>query len=64
VEPSEVPFFKETGVKFIRQILTVLLLVCATQAYAEPEAGRDYTVFSPAMATHTGNKIEVIEFFF
>lgn len=51
--------------KFIKQIFVVLALLCTTQVYAEPEAGKDYTVLSPAQPTHSsGGKIEVLEFFF
>lgn len=50
--------------KFIKQIFVVLVLLCATQAYAEPELGKDYTVLKPAQPTSSGSKIEVLEFFF
>ena len=50
--------------KFIKQILVILALLCATQVFAEPEAGKEYTVLNPAQPTHSGNKIEVLEFFF
>ncbi|MES1981141.1 MAG: thiol:disulfide interchange protein DsbA/DsbL [Pseudomonadota bacterium] len=50
--------------KLIRQIFIVLALLCAAQAYAAPQAGKDYTVLNPPQPTRTGNKIEVIEFFF
>lgn len=50
--------------KLIKQLLMILALLCATQALAEPEAGKDYQLVSPAQPTHSGNKIEVLEFFF
>ena len=50
--------------KFIKQILVMLALLCATQVFAEPEAGKDYMVLSPAQPTGSGSKIEVLEFFF
>ena len=50
--------------KLIKQLFMVIALLCATQAYAEPEAGKDYTLLKQAQATHSGNKIEVLEFFF
>ena len=50
--------------KFIKQILVILALLCATQVFAEPEAGKDYAVLNPAQPTQSGNKIEVLEFFF
>lgn len=50
--------------KFIKQIFVILALLCSTQALAEPEAGKDYMVLNPAQPAHSGNKIEVLEFFF
>lgn len=50
--------------KLIKQLFMVLVLLCATQAFAEPEAGKDYQMLNPAQTTHSGNKIEVLEFFF
>jgi thiol:disulfide interchange protein DsbA len=51
-------------VKLIKQLFVILALLCATQAYAEPQPGKDYTLLSPPQPTSTGSKIEVIEFFF
>jgi thiol:disulfide interchange protein DsbA len=50
-------------VKFIKQFFAVVLLLCATGAYAAPELGEDYTVLSSPQPRN-GSKIEVIEFFF
>ncbi|MEJ1958944.1 MAG: thiol:disulfide interchange protein DsbA/DsbL [Nitrosomonadales bacterium] len=50
--------------KLIKQVLLVLVLLFANYAIADPEAGKDYQVLSPAQPTHSGNKIEVLEFFF
>lgn len=50
--------------KFIKQLLVVLTLLCATQAYAEPVAGKDYALLSTPQPTRSGDKIEVLEFFF
>lgn len=50
--------------KLIKQLLMILALLCATQALAEPVAGKDYQLLSPAQPTHSGTKIEVLEFFF
>lgn len=50
--------------KLIKQLFVILALLCATQAYAEPQSGKDYTLLSPPQPTSTGSKIEVIEFFF
>jgi thiol:disulfide interchange protein DsbA len=51
--------------KSIKQIFAVLLLLCATAAFADaPVAGKDYTLVNPSQPTQSGNKIEVLEFFF
>ncbi len=50
--------------KLIKQFLVMLALLCATQVFAEPEAGKDYALLNPPQPTHSGNKIEVLEFFF
>jgi thiol:disulfide interchange protein DsbA len=50
--------------RFIRHILAALALLCATQAYAEVVAGRDYKLLDPPQPVSHGKKVEVIEFFF
>lgn len=50
--------------KFIKQIFVMLALLCVTQVFAAAEAGKDYALITPAQPTHSGNKIEVLEFFF
>jgi protein dithiol oxidoreductase (disulfide-forming) len=51
--------------KAMQKIFAVLALLCVTQAFAaEPELGKDYALVKPAQPTHSGNKIEVLEFFF
>lgn len=50
--------------KFIKNLLAILILLSATHALAEPVAGKDYKLIEPAQATSSGNKIEVLEFFF
>lgn len=50
--------------KSIKRIFTVLALLCATQALAAPESGKDYTLVNPPQPTSSGKKIEVLEFFF
>lgn len=51
--------------KMMQRIFAVLALLLATQAFAaEPELGKDYSLVKPAQATHSGDKIEVLEFFF
>lgn len=47
--------------KFIKRILVVLAMLCATQAAV---ADQGYTLLKPAQPTHSGNKVEVLEFFF
>lgn len=50
--------------KFLKNILAVVLFLLTTQVFAEPVAGKDYKLIEPAQATRSGNKIEVLEFFF
>ncbi|MDO8412349.1 MAG: thiol:disulfide interchange protein DsbA/DsbL [Gallionellaceae bacterium] len=50
--------------KIIKQIVGVLALLCASHAFGAPEAGKDYTPIIPPQPMHSGNKIEVLEFFF
>jgi thiol:disulfide interchange protein DsbA len=50
--------------KLFKQLLAVTLILFSTQVLAEVQAGRDYKELSPAQPTHTGGKIEVLEFFF
>jgi thiol:disulfide interchange protein DsbA len=50
--------------KLFKQLLAVTLILFSTQVLAEVEAGKDYKELSPAQPTHTGGKIEVLEFFF
>jgi thiol:disulfide interchange protein DsbA len=52
------------SMKLIKRILVALLLMYVTQAAAEPEAGRDYMLLEQSQPTHSGNKIEILEFFF
>ena len=50
--------------KFFRQLFLALALLCSTQVWAELVEGKDYKVLNPAQPTHSGNKVEVLEFFF
>lgn len=50
--------------KFFRQLLAVSLLLFSAQILAEVQVGKDYKELSPAQPVHTGDKIEVLEFFF
>lgn len=45
--------------KYIRIFAAALMMMLATSAFAE-----DYSMLSPPQPTHSGNKIEVLEFFF
>lgn len=50
--------------KFIKNLLAIVILLSSAQVLAEPVAGKDYKLIEPAQATSSGNKIEVLEFFF
>ena len=50
--------------KFFKQLFLMLALLCATQVFAEPVPGKDYKILNPAQPVRSGNKIEVLEFFF
>ena len=50
--------------KLIKRIFMILALLCAAQVFAASEAGKGYAVLNPAQPTQTGNKIEILEFFF
>ena len=50
--------------RFFKQLFIVLALLCATYAHAEVVEGTDYSRLSQPQPTASGNKIEVLEFFF
>ena len=50
--------------KFIKNLLAIFFIVASAQTLAEPVMGTDYKLIEPAQATRSGNKIEVLEFFF
>lgn len=50
--------------RFFSKIFVVLALFCAGQALAEPEAGKDYLLVNPPQPTTSGDKIEVLQFFY
>lgn len=50
--------------KLLKQLLAVTVFLFSTQVLADVEAGKDYKELSPAQPIHTGEKIEVLEFFF
>jgi thiol:disulfide interchange protein DsbA len=51
-------------VKFIKQLLVLLVLLSSTLVYAAPGMGSEYKQIEPPQPTHSGNKVEVLEFFF
>jgi thiol:disulfide interchange protein DsbA len=51
-------------VKLIKQLFVLLALLCVNPSFAEPEIVQDYQIINPAQPTRSGNKIEVLEFFF
>jgi thiol:disulfide interchange protein DsbA len=55
---------QEKLVKFLKYTLAILFVLFSTQLLAEPVAGKDYKLVDPAQPTNSGNKIEVLEFFF
>lgn len=50
--------------KFIKNLLAIFFILASAQVFAEPVMGTDYKLIEPAQATRSGNKIEVLEFFF
>lgn len=50
--------------RFFRQLVAVLALLCASHVYAEAMAGRDFKLLNPPQPTNSGKKVEVLEFFF
>ncbi len=50
--------------KFFKQLLAVSVLLFSTQVLAEVQLGKDYKELSPSQPVHSGEKIEVLEFFF
>jgi thiol:disulfide interchange protein DsbA len=55
---------KEENVKFIKQLIAIIALLFATQAIAQSMDEKGLSMLSPPQPTHSGNKIEVLEFFF
>ena len=53
---------KINGIKLVAAILLVLTWVLPVQAQTYTE-GKNYTKLAEKLATHSGNKIEVLEFF-
>ena len=50
--------------KLIKQMLAITFFLFSTQVLADVEAGSDYKELSPSQPVHSGEKIEVLEFFF
>ena len=51
--------------RFFSKIFVVLALFCAGHALAaEPVAGKDYLLVNPPQPTNSGDKIEVLQFFY
>jgi thiol:disulfide interchange protein DsbA len=51
-------------VKFLKHALAIVFILFSTQVMADLVEGRDYKVISNPQASSSGNKIEVLEFFF
>jgi protein dithiol oxidoreductase (disulfide-forming) len=51
-------------VKFIKHLIAISALLFATQVCAQSLEERGLSMLSPPQPTHSGNKIEVLEFFF
>lgn len=47
----------------IKLFAMVFAFLCTTQAFAQPEADKDYKILNPAQPARSGNKIEMLEFF-
>lgn len=50
--------------KLVKKALAVLIMLFATQAFAQSAAEPEYSLLNPPQPTHSGKKIEVLEFFF
>lgn len=50
--------------KFLKNAFAILIILFSAQVLAAPVAGTDYKLIDPAQPTSSGNKIEVLEFFF
>lgn len=50
--------------RFTRQLIAALALLCASVVHAEVVAGVDYKLLNPPQPTSGGKNIEVLEFFF
>ena len=50
--------------RLFKQLFVAAFLLLSTHAFADAQLGRDYQELNPAQPTHTGEKLEVLEFFF
>ena len=50
--------------KFLKHALVIFTFVFSTQLFAAPVEGSNYKLIDPAQPTSSGNKVEVLEFFF
>lgn len=49
---------------FLKQTFAMLFILLSTQAYAESIVGHEYKLVKPPQQTSSGDKIEVLDFFF
>lgn len=50
--------------RFFKLFVLLVGLLCSVHVSAQSVLGKDYTRLTQAQATHSGNKVEVLEFFF
>ncbi len=50
--------------KLFKHVFAILFVLFSTPSFADITPGKDYKLIAPAQATSSGNKIEVLEFFF
>lgn len=50
--------------KFLKYLVATTVFLFSTLAFAESQLGKDYKELNPAQPVRTGEKIEVLEFFF
>ena len=49
--------------KHIIKLFMIVVMLCASQAFAQQEAGSNYKTLNPPLPIHSGKKIEVLAFF-
>ena len=50
--------------KIIKHLLAIFIILFSAHVFGEPVVGKDYKLLQSAQPTHSGSKIEVLEFFF